>query len=376
MKILLVGNYEFDGSISMKIWANTLLRELLQRGIDAQLIAPKPILGRMQRSSSGFGKWLGYCDRFLFFPRALKAAAGRADVVHICDNGGAIYVPRLKGKPVLVTCHDMLAVRGALGELPDLKASFFGRFLQRWIRRGLQDASVVACVSQFTFDDLRRILKGRGNPHLVLNGLNYPYRQISTDEADRRLDSLREIDRPFILHVGSSHGRKNRDGVLRVFALAGGEMNLKLVLAGRLLNPEQMRLANELRIGDRIVQLFNPDVSILEALYNRAVALLFPSRYEGFGWPPVEAQACGCPVVASDIPPLAEVIGQSGLLHSLDDEQGMAISIQRLAADSSLRDELQRRGLENVRSRFGTARMMEQYVSLYREAACSEKSGS
>ena len=369
MKVLLVGNYEFDGSTSMRIWANTLLRELSQRGIDAKLITPKPILGKMKRSSSGVGKWLGYCDRFLFFPGALQAAACHADVVHICDNGGAIYVSRVKDKPVLVTCHDMLAVRGALGEIPDLKASFFGRFLQRWICRGLQNASVVACVSQFTFDDLRRILNGRGNPHLVLNGLNYPYRQISPEEADARLAALSEIDRPFILHIGSSHGRKNRDGVLRVFAQASRHANLKLVLAGRPLSREHLRLADELQIRDRIIQLSNPHVSIVEALYNRAVALLFPSRFEGFGWPPVEAQACGCPVVASDIPPLKEVIGQSGLLHSLDDEEGMAISIQRLATDPSLRNELQRRGLENVNSRFGTNRMMEQYVSLYREVA-------
>ncbi len=373
MKVLLVGNYEFDGSTSMRIWANTLLRELSQRGIDAKLITPKPILGRMKPSSSGFGKWLGYCDRFLLFPGVLQVAAGQADVVHICDNGGAIYVSRLKHKPVIVTCHDMLAVRGALGELPDLKASFFGRFLQRWICRGLQNASVVACVSQFTFDDLRRILSGRGNPHLVLNGLNYPYRQISAEEADTRLAALSEIDRPFILHVGSSHRRKNRDGVLRVFARACRDTDLKLVLAGRPLSREHLRLADQLQIGDRILQLSNPHVSIVEALYNRAVALLFPSRYEGFGWPPVEAQACGCPVVASDIPPLKEVIGQSGLLHSLDDEQGMASSIHRLATDLSFRDELQRRGLENVQSRFGTGRMMEQYISLYHEVACRTK---
>ena len=369
MKVLLVGNYEFDGSISMKVWASALLRELLQRGIDAQLIVPKPILGRIRRSSSGVGKWLGYCDRFLLFPRALHAAASQADLVHICDHGGAMYASRLIGKPVLVTCHDMLAVRGALGELPGLKASFFGRFLQRWICRGLQKASMVACVSEFTLDDLRRILDGRGNPRLVLNGLNYPYRQISSEEANTRLAALSEIDRPFILHVGSSHWRKNRDGVLRVFAQARREMDLKLVLAGRLLSQEHLRLADELQISDHIIQLFNPDVSILYALYNSAVALLFPSRFEGFGWPPIEAQACGCPVIGSKIPPLIEAIGQSAVLHSLDDEEGMAFSILRLATDSEFRDVLGLRGLENVRSRFQTFRMMEQYISLYRELA-------
>jgi glycosyltransferase involved in cell wall biosynthesis len=370
MKVLLVGNYEFDGSTSMRIWANTLLRELLVLGIDATLIAPKPVLGRLRPASSGFGKWLGYCDRFLIFPRALKAAASQADVVHICDHGGAMYALRLKGKPVLVTCHDMLTVRGALGELPEMKSSIFGRYLQRWIRHGVRSADLVACVSHFTFDDVHRILKLDGNLRVVLNALNYPFQKIPSAEADLRLADVAGIDRPFILHVGSSQKRKNREGVLRVFAQVARELDIKLVFAGEPLTPPQLKLARDLHITDLIVQLVKPDVRIIEALYNRAVALLFPSRYEGFGWPSIEAQACGCPVVASDIPPLLEAVGQSAALHSIEDEKGMAASIRRLSTDPTYREGIRRRGFENVRSGFQTTRMMEQYVSLYRELAC------
>lgn len=369
IRVLLVGNYDFDGSMSMKIWAKALLRDISELGIDVNLIAPKPILGRMRPSWSGFGKWLGYCDRFLIFPRQLRAAASQADLVHICDHGGAMYALRLPGKPVLVTCHDMLAVRGALGELPDLRPSIFGRFLQRWICKGVRRADLVACVSQFTFDDVRRIMKTDKNLRVVLNALNYPFRQISSAEANARLASLGNVDRPFILHVGSSHHRKNRDAVLRVFARVAREMDVKLVLAGDTLNPHEMELARGLRVDDRVVAILKPDVSIIEALYNLALALLFPSRHEGFGWPPIEAQACGCPVVASKIPPLVEVLGQSALLHSLDDEPGMALSIRRLASNSTLREDLRRRGVENVRLNFQTARMIGQYVSLYQELA-------
>src|SRR5471032_1797123 len=116
MKILLVGNYEFDGSTSMQIWANTLFREFTQLGIDVSLIAPLPVLGRMRKASSGFGKWCGYVDRYLLFPRQLRAATAKADLVHLCDQGSAMYTLMLKDKPVVVTCNDMLAVRGALGE--------------------------------------------------------------------------------------------------------------------------------------------------------------------------------------------------------------------------------------------------------------------
>src|SRR5438045_9024638 len=75
-----------------------------------------------------------------------------------------------------------------------------------------------------------------------------------------------------------------------------------------------------------------PDASdeLLEALYNRAVALLYPSRFEGFGWPVIEAHACGCPVVCSRSGPLPEVAGAAGLLRDLEDEVGLAEDLLRL----------------------------------------------
>jgi glycosyltransferase involved in cell wall biosynthesis len=138
------------------------------------------------------------------------------------------------------------------------------------------------------------------------------------------------------------------------------------------LSEDQMRLAQELRVKDRIVQLVRPEVEIIEALYNRAVALLFPSRYEGFGWPPIEAQACGCPVVASDIPPILESLRQSAVINPLLDEDGMAEAIVRLATNREYREEVRQRGFENVRSRFQTSRMMGEYIALYREVACQD----
>ena len=108
---------------------------------------------------------------------------------------------------------------------------------------------------------------------------------------------------------------------------------------------------------------------MIEALYNRASALLFPSRYEGFGWPPIEAQACGCPVVASDIAPIAEVLRDSAALHRLDDEAGMAASILRLSTDEKYREQIRQAGFQNVESRFRTSRMMQEYIAIYKELA-------
>lgn len=370
MKVLLVGNYEFDGSTSMRIWANALLRELHQLGVDVELIAPRPFFGRMKPSATGVGKWFGYIDRFLIFPRKLRTAAATADVVHLCDHGGAVYVSMMKRKPVVVTCHDMIGVRGAMRELPEIRSSIFGRFLQQWICRGLLQSTQVACVSQATCDDVRRILKTDHNLRVILNGLNSPFQPIAAEEVERRLAAQPATLAPFILHVGSNVAYKNREGVLRIFAKAAEGSNIRLVFAGEALNRDLVRMARELQIYDRVIQVVKPDSAIIEALYNRAVALLFPSLYEGFGWPPIEAQACGCPVVASRIPPLVEVLGQSAALRPVDDETGMAEEIRKLAADSEYRNEMRQRGFENVRSRFQTSRMMGEYVALYKELAC------
>jgi glycosyltransferase involved in cell wall biosynthesis len=279
-----------------------------------------------------------------------------------------MYASMVKGKPVVVTCHDMLAVRGALGQKTDCPASFFGRFLQRWIVRGMRRAARVACISQYTFDDARRIVRSDRNLRIVLNGLNYPFQPLPPSEVDRRLAGLSEIQEPFILHIGANLVRKNREGVLRIFAKVQKETNLQLVFAGAALSADLIQLADELHVGNRIVQVVAPRVEIIEALYNRAIALLFPSRFEGFGWPPIEAQACGCPVVGSEIPPLIEVLGESAALSPLQDEAGMAESIAKL--DREYREQMRQRGFENVHSRFQTSRMIGEYVSLYGELVC------
>lgn len=367
MRILLVGNYVFEDATSMLIWGRALERELLGLGLDARLIAPRPVFGRLRPASSGVGKWLGYIDRYLLFPYTLRTAAAKADVVHLCDHGSAMYSSMAGGKPVLVTCHDMLAVRGALGEIAEMRASRCGVYLQRWICRGLERATRVACVSQATYDDAKRILRRSARLCVVENGLNYPFQPLTQDEVDQRLEAVRGIEKPFLLHLGTNSARKNREAVLRVFAHVAQEADMQLVFAGQPLNEKLAGLARRLGVQTRIVQAIKPDVKVVEALYNRAAALLFPSLCEGFGWPPIEAQACGCPVVASDIPPLREALGSSALLHPLDDEAGMAKSIGKIAAEPEFRQSLRRRGFDNVRARFHTARMIADYVAIYRE---------
>jgi len=101
----------------------------------------------------------------------------------------------------------------------------------------------------------------------------------------------------------------------------------------------------------------------LEALYNSALALLYPSRFEGFGWPVIEAQACACPVICATAEPLPEVAGEAGLFHPVDDEAGFAGDIVRLS-DAAERSRWSAKSLANAK-RFSTAEMINQYVAIY-----------
>jgi glycosyltransferase involved in cell wall biosynthesis len=102
----------------------------------------------------------------------------------------------------------------------------------------------------------------------------------------------------------------------------------------------------------------------LVALYSGALVFLFPSRFEGFGWPIIEAQSCGCPVICSNRGPLPEVAGGSAWLRDIEDEDGFAADIVRLYIDEKLRNELIERGFQNV-SRYNPETMIARYLSLY-----------
>jgi glycosyltransferase involved in cell wall biosynthesis len=368
--VLLIGNYTPDQQQSMQRFNAMMLQGLKGAGIPAELIRPKPLLGNIKWLGNSIAKWLGYVDKYIFFPRKLKRKLkSQPALVHICDHSNAVYAKKCKRHKLLITCHDLLAVRGALGEQTDCPASFTGRILQRWILAGLRRADTIACISEATADDADRLIgHGPGRPHIsvVHMGLNYPYKKLPVETARKRLRKIPKfnIDLPFALHVGSNLRRKNRDGVLRIFAKCKEKWNGRLVFAGDLLNEELMLLARELGIADRVVQLRNPESEILETLYNCATALVYPSRFEGFGWPIIEAQACGCPVISTNSGPMLQAAGDAGFFHEVDDEDGFATDLLRLTNPE--KRAIWSEGSVRNAERFSTDKMIAQYIDIYR----------
>ncbi len=371
--VLLVGNYAPDRQQSMQRFADMMHRGLTEAGISAELVAPHPFFGRFERFGFTVAKWLGYIDKFVLFPARLRRRAAQASLVHICDHSNAMYAAHAGRAPVLATCHDLLAVRGALGEETDSPASSTGVFLQRWIRRSLRQADVLACDSEATREDAARLITRPDStkPRLTVVpvGLSFPYRPLDRLEVWSRLSSLPALspDRPYLLHVGSNLRRKNREAILRIVARVPAQSRPQLVFAGDSLAHGLMEEASRLGLSGQIVNVPGPANELLEALYNGALALLYPSRFEGFGWPIIEAQASGCPVICSDRPPLPEVAGDGAIVCPLEDEEAFARGVMEML-DPARREGWRERGLENAR-RYTARQMVSRYLELYRSMA-------
>ncbi|PSB45435.1 glycosyltransferase family 1 protein [Cyanosarcina cf. burmensis CCALA 770] len=371
-KIVLVTNYPLDNQQSMQRYASALQLGLSSRRLQVIKTFPKPVLGKINYTKEGIYKWLGYIDKYLIFISKLHDV--RADLIHICDHGNAMYVPHLQDKNHLITCHDVLAIRSALGQIPQNPTSWTGKQYQDLILKGLNRAKHVVCVSHKTREELLAISTLKTEQTSVIhNSLNYPFRQLSLEEAAQRLSSRNEIlKNPFVLHVGDNKWYKNRSGVLRIFAryrCLYPESDLNLLLAGRPLSKELEHLKNKLNLSSRIIQWINPNTEQLEALYSTAQALLFPSLNEGFGWPVIEAQACGCPVICSSNEPLPEVAGDGALTAPAEEEEELAQLLAQAIQSSSKRSGLIKKGLANV-ERFNPEKIIDAYIQLYTNLVC------
>jgi glycosyltransferase involved in cell wall biosynthesis len=364
MRILIVGTYEPDSLHSMRLYASWLKRMLQARGHRVEIIRPRAFFGRLAGRNT-LGKYLGYLDKFLLFPPLLRTALRRCDLVHLPDQGYAMYRHLLGRKPHLLTCHDVLAIRAAFGEFSIAPTAWTGVLLQRWILSGLRAAGDVVCVSHKTAADLRRLLAGPApRIHVIHNPLNREYKPgagCSSALAERT--GIHPGDR-YLFTLGGVSWYKNRIAALHILARLVERpafADMKLVMAGRPLSPAMRAAIREEKIADHVIEVVDPTGDELEALYGQAAALLFPSLEEGFGWPILEAQACGCPVITSNRPPMDEVAGDAAIFIDPQDPTQAAAEI---ALHWDRRDALRERGLANLR-RFDEARIAESYCSLY-----------
>jgi glycosyltransferase involved in cell wall biosynthesis len=335
MRILLVGNYSLDKQTSMLRYVEMLCEQMRLRGHEVEVIRPQPVVGDWVRQPF-LRKWLGYVDKYLIFPAVLRGRARGFDVVHVCDHSSSMYLAHTGGRLASITCHDLLAIESACGKYSEQKISFSGKILQRWILRHLAGARDVVCVSGHTASGLAAMSQDAGQRVSVIpNALNPGCSPATGGEIMRMRERIGiAVGETYLLHVGAEAWYKNRAGVVRIFAIllqrlrSGGGPPLRLVMAGQELTRETRDFIQANLPAGSVIEVASPCDDDLWALYSGAAALLFPSLQEGFGWPPIEAQSCGCPVIVSNRPPMTEVADEAALYIDPADELGAAALIE------------------------------------------------
>lgn len=286
------------------------------------------------------------------------------DVLHV-----QYTAPPFCPAPVVATIHDL-----AFEHLPETFTRRGSLQLKLTVRRTARRAARIATVSEYSRQDLLRTY--RLAPEKVVttyNGIE-PHFTTQPRAADEAAQVRRRfgIAREFLLAVGSLQPRKNLERLIRTYARLRREQPdfaPQLVIVGRKLWLAESIFAEVSRqpwASDVILTGYVSDDD-LPALYRTASAFVYPSLFEGFGLPPLEAMACGTPVITSNISSLPEVAGSAALLIDPLNEQELAAALQRILNDQPLRARLRAEGVRQA-AKFTWRDAAEKTLQLYRES--------
>ena len=311
------------------------------RDLNIEEIFPKPLLGNII-SFGKLAKWAAYIDKYLIFPNRLKSTLSEGNqnlqLIHIIDHSNAIYlktIRKISSVKCLLTCHDLIAIQTALGKFaPAPTTSFLGKRLQSRIQHSLPIADFFACDSEQTKNDLNRIIQSSASRSKVIHlGTNFELKSLGKKiktQPDLPFDTSKMN---FILHVGSAAWYKNRKAVFRAFQNAKQQNqnnDLKLVLVGP--SPQADEVDGSLKKwldsnSNDIILATNVSEAILQELYLNADLLLFPSFIEGFGWPPLEAAACGCQVITTKTGAIHDLLGRKARYVDPSDQDSVNLAV-------------------------------------------------
>ena len=350
-------------------YVRNLLHELARQDDDAEYVLladpadvePLRALGpRFQPVAERAGKYS--VREQLSLPVTLTRA--RVDLYH----SPHYVVPRLPIGRFVVTIHDCIHLRFPQ-YLPNRAALYYAKSMMTSAARRAQR---ILTVSQASKGDILHYLGAPASKvEVIYNALDERFATAPSEEEVRRVRERFLLTSRFVLYTGNIKPHKNVDRVIEAFSIlkrSETEADLKLLIIGDEISkyPNLRRLVHRHNLHQHVRFLgFVPDAT-LSVLYRLAAVFVFPSLYEGFGLPPLEAMAAGAPVVTSNVSSLPEVVGDAALLVEPMDAASIAAGLGRVLHEPALRADLVRRGHERVKA-FSWERSVRRVREVYGE---------
>ena len=294
------------------------------------------------------------------------------DVAHVPH---LYWAPRGLRCPYVLTVHDLLEHMYGSRNLSALRRSLHF-YLTRRVLRG---AARVIAVSQFTKNEIHKLLAVPDDHiEVVYNAIDERFLHGHASQADRELIAQRyQVNYPFLLYAGAIRPHKNVVRIIEAFSALKSELakegqyaDLKLIIIGDDLSshPRLRRTVVSGGVQNDVRFLGFVPIEVLRIFYDEAKVFVFPSLYEGFGLPPLEAMAHGTPVVTSNTSSLPEVVGNAALLVNPENVFEIQRALQRALMDSELRQKMKQRGYEQAQ-RFSWMSSVSRILEIYREVA-------
>lgn len=333
-----------------------LYKELLKFNIDVTPTinnASNNFIGSLSRISCQLRGFMGK-----YYPDSLVRYLGDSLIKGTSCNDGGIsnfeiyhetsvdHIPDFT-IPSVMNVYDM-----ALFACPQFFTKGFLNYAKANVSSNIMIAERIIVNTQFIQDEIMSLFQIQDKKIDVIPLAPSPFfRQL--DNPRIKTERLKQIgEKDFILYVGTVEPRKNLKILLKAYSLIKAKYDISLVMAGVLRDDYKHEIAtclDDFGIKENVVLSGYVSEETLLSLYNKAAVFVYPSLYEGFGLPPLEAMACGVPVIISDIPPLREVAGDAASAFSPKDFEELANLICKILESESLRSEMVERGIRRAR---------------------------
>lgn len=340
-RVFVLGAHPSNG-FSMRRYTALLEQAYSELGYDVSTMRPTGRFSEKVRSGP-IRKFLIYIEKLVIFPVALWSIP-RGAHVHVGDHSDAIWLlhPNLRKRRALVTCHDLFAIQAASGNMPEYYPKLSGRIYQRLIDKGIKKSGRLVSVSDCTKTE---VLKHYGGipTHVVRNPLDDSFAGGTPSSSEK-----------YVLVVGAVDWRKRRDVAIRAWMRLQEheERTMPLVLVGPELTEAEKRVLDGAHFEASHVRVLSniTDQELIE-VYSRAAYLIVASKYEGFAWPIIEANALGVPALCADEPILRET-GSGNVFFNSQLERNDWNSILGALASARHSESLRRRARSFSKDRF------------------------